>query len=69
MTRADLPKLRRVVVKIGTSLLAPASGGVQTQRFSSIARQVASAQASSQTVNPSRTPLKRRGLFSEAGWK
>jgi glutamate 5-kinase len=39
--RADLARARRVVVKLGTSLLAPQSGGVQAARFGAIARQVA----------------------------
>ena len=42
MKRADLTRARRVVVKLGTSLVAPQSGGVQTRRFAEIARQVAS---------------------------
>jgi glutamate 5-kinase len=41
VTRADLSRARRVVVKLGTSLLAPQTGGVQTRRFSAVARQVA----------------------------
>lgn len=41
MKRADLARARRVVVKLGTSLLAPQSGGVQAGRFGAIARQVA----------------------------
>jgi len=40
VTRGDLARARRVVVKLGTSLLAPKHGGVQTRRFSAIARQV-----------------------------
>jgi glutamate 5-kinase len=39
--RADLSRARRVVVKLGTSLLAPQGGGVQTRRFVAIAKQVA----------------------------
>jgi glutamate 5-kinase len=39
--RADLARARRIVLKLGTSLLAPQSGGVQTRRFASVARQVA----------------------------
>ncbi|MFI5314746.1 MAG: glutamate 5-kinase [Myxococcota bacterium] len=41
MKRADLARARRIVVKLGTSLLAPQAGGVQTRRFAAIARQVA----------------------------
>jgi len=38
--RARLAKLRRVVVKVGTSLLAPPAGGVHARRFSELARDV-----------------------------
>jgi glutamate 5-kinase len=38
--RAALDKLRRVVVKIGTSLLAPPDGGVHARRFSELAQDV-----------------------------
>jgi glutamate 5-kinase len=41
VTRGELSRARRVVVKLGTSLLAPQNGGVQASRFSSMARQVA----------------------------
>jgi len=39
--RAELARARRVVVKLGTSLLTPQSGGVQTRRFTAVAKQVA----------------------------
>jgi len=41
MKRADLWRARRVVVKLGTSLLTPQGRGVETRRFGGIARQVA----------------------------
>ena len=40
MTRAELTRCRRVVVKIGSSLLAPPQGGVHAQRFAQLARDV-----------------------------
>ena len=40
MTRAELARCRRVVVKVGSSLLAPPEGGVHAQRFASLARDV-----------------------------
>jgi len=39
--RGELAKAKRVVVKLGTSLLAPRTGGVQTRRFGAIAKDVA----------------------------
>jgi len=39
--RADLARAKRVVVKLGTSLLAPQSGGVRAGRFAAVAKQVA----------------------------
>ncbi len=41
MTRARLSRSRRVVVKIGTSLLAPPTGGIHARRFSDLAADVA----------------------------
>ncbi|HTO68528.1 MAG TPA: glutamate 5-kinase [Myxococcota bacterium] len=41
MKRAELARARRVVVKLGTSLLTPARAGVETRRFHAVARQVA----------------------------
>ena len=41
MTRAELARCRRVVVKVGSSLLAPPQGGVHAQRFAQLARDVA----------------------------
>ena len=41
MTRAELGRSRRFVVKIGTSLLAPPEGGIHPRRFADIARGVA----------------------------
>jgi len=41
MKRADLSRARRVVVKLGTSLLTPQGRGVEARRFGAIARQVA----------------------------
>ena len=40
MTRARLGRARRIVVKVGTGLLAPPSGGVHTRRFAQIARDI-----------------------------
>ena len=40
MTRARLGRARRIVVKVGTGLLAPPSGGVHTRRFSQLARDI-----------------------------
>ncbi len=40
MTRAELSDARRVVVKVGTSLLAPPSGGVHARRFGELARAI-----------------------------
>ncbi len=40
MTRAGLGRARRIVVKVGTGLLAPPAGGVHTRRFSQIARDI-----------------------------
>jgi glutamate 5-kinase len=39
--RGDLARARRIVVKLGTSLLTPQGGGVQTRRFAAVAQQVA----------------------------
>ena len=41
MSRARLTRVRRLVVKIGTSLLAPPTGGIHTRRISELAREVA----------------------------
>jgi glutamate 5-kinase len=41
VTRAELSRARRVVVKVGTGLLVPKSGAVQSRRFLSLARQIA----------------------------
>ena len=41
MSRGELARAQRVVVKIGTSLLTPIGDGVQTRRFTSFARQIA----------------------------
>lgn len=41
MSRAQLRRVRRLVVKIGTSLLAPPKGGIHTRRISELAREVA----------------------------
>ncbi len=41
MTRKALARTRRVVVKIGTSLLAPADGDVHSRRFSQLAGEIA----------------------------
>jgi glutamate 5-kinase len=38
--RAGLARLRRVVVKVGTSLLAPPGGGVHARRFADLAQDV-----------------------------
>jgi glutamate 5-kinase len=38
--RAELARLRRVVVKVGTSLLAPPAGGVHARRFADLAADV-----------------------------
>src|SRR5262245_59974072 len=40
MTRAELARCRRVIVKVGSSLLAPPGGGVHAQRFAWLARDV-----------------------------
>ena len=40
MKRAELLHARRVVVKIGTSLLAPPGGGVHLRRFAELAQEV-----------------------------
>ena len=40
MKRAELKRARRIVVKIGTSLLAPPGGTIHAQRFSELARQI-----------------------------
>lgn len=41
MSRRELARARRVVVKIGTSLLTPVGDAVQTRRFTSFAAQIA----------------------------
>jgi len=41
MSRRELARAQRVVVKIGTSLLTPTGDSVQTRRFASFARQIA----------------------------
>ena len=41
MKRADLRKARRLVVKVGTSLLTSAEGAIHAARFGQLARQVA----------------------------
>ena len=41
MSRSSLARARRIVVKVGTSLLAPPSGGVHTRRFSELASEIA----------------------------
>ena len=41
MTRRALRSAKRVVVKIGTSLLAPHGGGVRSRRFSELAGEIA----------------------------
>ena len=41
MSRRELARARRVVVKIGTSLLTPPGDAVQTRRFASFAAQIA----------------------------
>ena len=41
MKRDDLRRAARIVIKIGTSLLAPPAGGVHTRRFSQLAREIA----------------------------
>ena len=41
MTRPALDRARRIVVKVGTSLLAPGAGGVHDRRFSQLAADVA----------------------------
>jgi glutamate 5-kinase len=38
--RAGIARLRRVVVKVGTSLLAPPAGGVRARRFADLAQDV-----------------------------
>jgi glutamate 5-kinase len=40
MMRAELARCRRLVVKVGSSLLAPPQGGVHAQRFAQLARDV-----------------------------
>ncbi len=40
MRRSQLKRMRRIVLKIGTSLLAPPQGGVHERRFSELARDV-----------------------------
>ncbi len=42
MSRAELRRARMIVVKVGTSLLAPPTGDVHVRRFSELARGVAS---------------------------
>jgi glutamate 5-kinase len=41
MSRRELARAKRVVVKIGTSLLTPVGDAVQSRRFASFARQIA----------------------------
>ena len=41
MSRSGLRGARRIVVKVGTSLLAPRSGGVHTRRFAELADEIA----------------------------
>jgi len=41
MSRAELARARRIVVKVGTSLLASPSGGIQARRFGTLAREIA----------------------------
>ncbi len=43
MTRAELARARRIVVKVGTSLLTTDDGDAHTRRFAAIAQQVAAA--------------------------
>jgi glutamate 5-kinase len=40
VTRKQLARARRVVVKVGTSLLAPPSGGIHERRFSQLAADI-----------------------------
>lgn len=40
MKRQDLGRTRRMVVKVGTSLLAPPRGGVHARRFADLAREI-----------------------------
>ena len=42
MKRSDLKRARRLVVKIGTSLLTPPGGGARNRRFAELARDLAS---------------------------
>ena len=41
MTRGQLARARRIVVKVGTSLLAPPAGGVHARRFAELAGDIA----------------------------
>lgn len=41
MSRSELSKARRIVIKVGTSLLAPADGRVHARRFSELAAEMA----------------------------
>jgi glutamate 5-kinase len=41
MSRPELPRARRIVVKVGTSLLASPAGGIRARRFTTLAGEVA----------------------------
>jgi glutamate 5-kinase len=41
MSRAELGRARRIVVKVGTSLLADPAGGIKARRFASLANEIA----------------------------
>ncbi len=50
MSRRELARAKRVVLKIGTSLLTPAGDAVQSRRFASFARQVAAEIAAKRAI-------------------
>jgi len=50
MSRRELARAKRVVVKIGTSLLTPVGDAVQSRRFASFARQIAAEIAAKRAI-------------------
>jgi glutamate 5-kinase len=50
MSRRELARAKRVVVKIGTSLLTPAGDAVQSRRFASFAKQIAAEIAAKRAI-------------------